>query len=1000
MARLGNPVAFTKGPATVITALLYIGLIVWLIIVHTVVPHAPSAPPHGINITEAWQDLQILTAAYHPYLSRKNDEVRNWLLLRINDILLENSASNLVAQRLLPAAYLFNDDKSNLSFSSPGSTTASGYGISVHFEGTNIIVYIPGSEDDTTEWWTNTTCGPSSFGVLVNAHYDSVSTGFGATDDGVGVVSVLQLIRYYTTPGNKPKKGLVALLNDGEEDYLNGAKVFSQHPVSKFPHTFLNLEGAGAGGRAALFRSTDTEVARAYKQSPYPFGTVISADGFKRGLIRSQTDYVIFNGILGMRGLDVAFLDPRARYHTGQDDARHTSKDSVWHMLSAALATTRSLTSDDSSTSNGESSTKSVVSAGHGTQGVWFDFFGRVFVVFRLHTLFAVSITLLVIAPVSLILLMITLSRADKFYPFSGSRSYHDEVVSLYGWRGFFRWPLILVASCAAPIGLAFLMFKVNTYIAHSSEWAVWSMMFSSFIIVAWMLCRAAAWARPSALTRLYGLTWLLLGWWAILVVGVVAQARYRVAGGYFVIFYFSGVLLATWISYLELFAIPQKGVYCRQRFPGASRNPSLSSRRLVNAEEQDAEGEDDATERTRLLDREDRSTFANYSHDARNDVLGETDDSKPDGEHDGLSEEQEWSNNLPRWTWLLQFILLAPVVIVVLGQSGLLVITGLHQTGPDGSSMLLVYLAMAVFTILILSPLLPFLHRYTWHIPVFLLLVLTGTLIYNLLAFPFSANNRLKLYFRQELDLDTGINSVSLTGVSPYVEQAIVSIPSASGVRVGLTAFLQQVDCVSATPGDRKKCSWKGPFPNVVAPHSKIPPELRYRTWVNFNVSRASANVSTNTKARARDIALLLGLKGKSDTWGDDSNVTESAQFMLSSRNTRGCKLMFDSPISDFFVHGSAPNDDRFPPVPKGGSKEIRLWSRTWDRIWTVDVKWDSKDGDGGGMTGKVVCLWSDSNQQGVIPALDELRRFAPDWVAITKAGDGLVEGSKRFIL
>jgi hypothetical protein len=49
------------------------------------------------------------------------------------------------------------------------------------------------------------------------------------------------------------------------------------------------------------------EVTRAYATAPNPFGTVISADGFKMGIIRSQTDYVVFDGILGLRGLDVAF---------------------------------------------------------------------------------------------------------------------------------------------------------------------------------------------------------------------------------------------------------------------------------------------------------------------------------------------------------------------------------------------------------------------------------------------------------------------------------------------------------------------------------------------------------------------------------------------------------------------------------------------------------------------------------------------------------------------
>ena len=108
-------------------------------------------------------------------------------------------------------------------------------------------------------------------------------------------------------------------------------------------------------------------------------------------------------------------------------------------------------------------------------------------------------------------------------------------------------------------------------------------------------------------------------------------------------------------------------------------------------------------------------------------------------------------------------------------------------------------------------------------------------------------------------------------------------------------------------------------------------------------------------------------------------------------------CRLVFATPITDFHVHGSSPRDKRFIRVPRDGSREIRLWSRTWDRTWTVDVAWD--DG-AAGMKGKVVCLWSDANREGYIPAYDEAKHFLPGWAAVTKWGDGLVEGSKRFIV
>ena len=958
MARFSNPLAFTKGPVTFFTTVIYAGLIIALIIVHTTVPPIPSKLPNGVNITEAWLDLQHLTSFYHPYNSRANDYVRDWLLLRIQSILASNEvhASNKADPPSVPV-FVFNDITSNLTSSSPGGV-GGGPGISVYFEGTNIIVYIRGTEDDDAEWWRDEKGRPKGDygGVLVNAHYDSVSTGYGATDDGMGVVSILQLIRYYTTSGNIPKKGLVALFNNGEEDFLNGARAFSQHPMSRFPSTFLNLEGAGAGGRAVLFRSTDAKVARAYKNSPYPFGSVVTGTGFESGLVRSQTDYVVFNGMLGMRGLDVAFFEPRSRYHTSQDDTRHTSQKSLWHMLSAAIATTKSLTSD---TSDFQPST--------GDQGAWFDLFGRAFGLMEKKTLLALSITLLVVPPVFILVTIFTLHRIDRLYLFSGSKMLHtpdgDEAVPLYGWRGFFRWPLVLAASCAAPVALGYVLSMENSHIVHSSEWAVWSMMFASFLVVAWVLSCAAEYFRPSALTRAYGFFWLSVGWWAILVADTVFETGLGMTGGYFVLFFYAGIASATWISLLDLFALPRKAKHSQEKGVNSSRRASQSSGQLLGGAHERSNDDDDGdaggigpeevNERTGLLDSRRRGTFANYGHEVDNQAITETEE-----KHE--SPEQEWSSAIPRWTWLLQFMLVAPIVIITIGQIGLLIVSALHQTGQDGSSTLLVYMMMAAFSILLLSPLMPFLHRFTWHVPTLMLLVLVGTLIYNLTAFPFSSNNRLKLFFQQEVDIDSGINTVSLVGVSPYVQVAIRSIPSAAG---------QDIKCTPVVPG-RTKCSWSGLPPHVVDSQSDLPPETQYRTWLSFNVSRS-----------VRD-------------------ATE-ASFILSGRNTRACKILFDSTISDVHVHGSGPDDKRFQSVPEGGSKEIRLWSRTWGTPWTVDVGWESQeDNNGTGIKGKVVCIWSDANHDGVIPALDEAKHYLPDWVAVTKFADGLVEGSKRFII
>lgn len=141
----------------------------------------------------------------------------------------------------------------------------------------------------------------------------------GATDDGISVVTVLGLIDYFTQSAHTPRRNIIFLLNNGEEDFLNGAVAFTEHPLAKSARVFLNLEGAGAGGRATLFRSTDAEVTKFFRNAKHPFGSSMSGDAFKRGFIRSQTDYIIFDGDLDMRGLDLAFWHPRSRYHTQYD---------------------------------------------------------------------------------------------------------------------------------------------------------------------------------------------------------------------------------------------------------------------------------------------------------------------------------------------------------------------------------------------------------------------------------------------------------------------------------------------------------------------------------------------------------------------------------------------------------------------------------------------------------------------------------------------------------
>jgi hypothetical protein len=1031
--KASNIFSFLPLPVTIIVTVVYLAIFIPLLIIHETVPAAPRNPTpyHGLNLTEAWLDLAELSNGYHPFNSRRNDEVRDWLLRRIDGILKANgvkytaegslpsygddkaveealeasadqetpswipahdtdleSASESIHGELRsraasPAVTVFNDLVANYTTNALISIGQGGrrLGISTYFEGNNIIVYIRGTEDEEGEWWHPTASAAETHGkggVMVNAHFDSVSTGFGATDDGMGVITALQLIKYFTTSGNTPKKGVVVLLNNGEEDGLYGAKAFLSHPMASFVHSFLNLEGAGAGGRATLFRSTDTEVTRAYAKAKHPFGTVISADGFESGVVRSQTDYIVFRA-KGYRGLDVAFWEPRARYHTDQDDARHASLDSLWHMLSASVETMKYLSSDTSKEFDGprrDNATEKVKN-GHGTDGVWFDLFGRAFAVFRLRTLFAWSVTILVVSPLVLMLVTFILIRKKKYYFFSRTvkpEGSEEEPVPLGGWRGAFRFPIVLIVSAALTVGAAFLIRKFNPLIVYSSQYAVWAMSISLFFSAFWFMMAGCNYIRPSALHRGYALMWMFILGWAALVAATVYEDQFKMSGGYLIVFYEAAIFLATLISLCELFALPTKDSIAEASHDEYQVRQGLqavpNSDALIAPADENEDENVDTTETTPLVGGQNGhgrtfgTTFASRYRQRIAETGGEADEIFPD-EHHAFGNEQKWSARLPTWTWLLQFLLMGPFILIILAQVGLVIVTAVDQTGTDGSPLLLPYLAIALFSILLILPIAPFMHRITHHIPTFLFLVFIGTLIYNLVAFPFSANNRYKAYFQQTVDLDTGNNTVTLSGLEEYIRDIISYIPSATGQSISCTARPEIRDGLSF-------CSYEGIAPKVVDNVAEgVPPEKGYKDWLSFNVTRA-----------------------------DGEN---KARFHVSGRDTRACIIRWDEPFTAFHVHGAASNDGKWDDVPETGSDQIKLWHRDWDREWVVDVEWPVSEGKKPGeegRSGRVVCLWSDHNELGVMPALDEVQRFMPPWTSAVKMMDGLVEGSKRFII
>ena len=195
----------------------------------------------------------------------------------------------------------------------------------------------------------------------------------------------------------------------------------------------------------------------------------------------------------------------------------------------------------------------------------------------------------------------------------------------------------------------------------------------------------------------------------------------------------------------------------------------------------------------------------------------------------------------------------------------------------------------------LLLLPLTPFLHRFNYQVPMILLLVFVGCLLYNLFAFPFTQDARLKVFFSQQIDLNSGKNVVNLAGLDGYIQDIVAELPSSTG---------QDVHC-ERNSGIRglTNCKWAGLAPNVLANepasesvHIDTKKTNPYKNWVEYNISHSG----------------------------------DIAYFSIQGRNTKQCRLDFDEPVDVVHIEDAA-SDPRYDAVNEDGSSQIRLFSRDW---------------------------------------------------------------------
>jgi hypothetical protein len=333
--------------------------------------------------------------------------------------------------------------------------------------------------------------------------------------------------------------------------------------------------------------------------------------------------------------------------------------------------------------------------------------------------------------------------------------------------------------------------------------------------------------------------------------------------------------------------------------------------------------------------------------------------------------------------------IITVPVPALLVYEITNLLLDSLSQTMVDGSSAATgeypratgpamrifmcnstVYTVACVLCTLIMLPLTPFAQRMHGYLTWVVLIIFVLTTLYTMTTSPFTQTSPMKFRFQQKVDLDSQSSvltpslkaTTSIMGIPGYVSQVVAALPSSRG---------KNVTCISNAAG-LDVCSWEVDQEYVPSPGGE-----GSDAWVQANATRLAER--------------------------------STASISLQGRNTRGCKIYFDTPVQEYDVRnvdgdgwaGEVPIGYR--SVPRDGTKKLTLWSRTWDRRFDVQVRWRGY----GSLSGRVACMYAEytsgvadeeSRRSGRIPAYEEALLFAPSWAVVTKADDGLVEVSRSF--
>ena len=271
-----------------------------ILLIRPPAPLPESAPADQFSAARALPYIQALATRPHPSGTSAHAEAQAYLIAKLRQLGLEPQVQKAVAVR--------------------GQMVA-------HME--NVLARLPGSKS-------------GGKAILLDAHYDSVPTGPGASDNASAVAALLETARALKANDRPLANDVIFFFSDGEEIDLMGAAAFvEEHPWAKDVGLVLDFEARGRSGPEYTFETSPDNnwlISQYAQAAPYPLASSLMYEIYRQ--LPNDTDFTVFKDA-GYAGLNFAAIGDSAYYHTALDNAENVDLGSLQYQGSYALALIR-----------------------------------------------------------------------------------------------------------------------------------------------------------------------------------------------------------------------------------------------------------------------------------------------------------------------------------------------------------------------------------------------------------------------------------------------------------------------------------------------------------------------------------------------------------------------------------------------------------------------------------------------------------------------------------